>query len=263
MSISDAAVIEALRMPAPPPRPAVSAPAPQATSEAAPEPILPEALATAILREAPAVSLMPPRRPAGLRAPVVTARATAPAEPEAPRTRDEGGLCGVPGLSGERLSRITSSTQGCGVEEPVRVTAVQGIRLAPAATVNCDTARAFDRWVREAMLPAMDDRGGGVSQIVIGSHYACRPRNNQRGARISEHGRGNAIDVMGFRLADGESVTVLEDYRRGRHRRALQRMYDDACGIFRTTLGPDSDRFHRNHFHFDLARHRNGGTYCR
>jgi len=206
---------------------------------------------------------MPPRRPAGLRAPVVTARATAPAEPEAPRTRDEGGLCGVPGLSGERLSRITSSTQGCGVEEPVRVTAVQGIRLAPAATVNCDTARAFDRWVREAMLPAMDDRGGGVSQIVIGSHYACRPRNNQRGARISEHGRGNAIDVMGFRLADGESVTVLEDYRRGRHRRALQRMYDDACGIFRTTLGPDSDRFHRNHFHFDLARHRNGGTYCR
>lgn len=251
MSITDAAVIEALRTPAPPPRPVV-----------APEP---PAAAVAALREAPATSPPPRRRPVGLSAPVASARAAVPARAvaAAPATNDERGLCGVRGLTGQRLPRITSATQGCGIDEPVRISAVQGIILSPAATVNCDTARAFDRWAREAMLPAIGNRGGGVAQIAIGSHYACRPRNNQRGARLSEHARGNAIDVMSFRLADGESVTVQDDFRRGRHRRAMQRMYEEACGIFRTTLGPDADRFHQNHFHFDLARHRNGGTYCR
>lgn len=252
-SISDAAVIEALRAQAPPPRPAVAPPPPGA-----------EPLATAILREAPAISPQPRRRPSGLDTPVAAiTRVEPPARAAAPAGDDERGLCGVRGLTGQRLPRITSTNQGCGIDDPVRISAVQGITLSPAATMNCDTARAFDRWVREAMLPAIGNRGGGVDQIVIGSHYACRPRNNQRGARISEHGRGNAIDVMSFRLADGERVTVEDDFRRGRHRRAMQRMYDDACGIFRTTLGPNSDRFHYNHFHFDLARHRNGGTYCR
>lgn len=256
ISIADAAVIEALRTPAPPPRPEV-APAPEPAPERA------ETLAA--LREAPAASPQPRRRPAGLRTP---ARAEAPVRavasaPAAPAANDERGLCGVRGLTGQRLPRITSTTQGCGIDEPVRISAVQGVTLSPAATVSCDTARAFDRWVREAMLPALGDRGGGVQQMIIGSHYACRTRNSQRGARLSEHARGSAIDVMSFRLADGELVTVEDDFRRGRHRRALQRMYEDACGIFRTTLGPDADRFHYNHFHFDLARHRNGGTYCR
>lgn len=263
VSIADAAVIEALRTPPPPPRPAPTlelaspAPAPVLSSPAVAAPV-------ATLREAPGVSPQPRRRPSGLRPPVAIARVEAPARPPlAAAARDEGGLCGVRGLSGQRLPRITSTNQGCGIDEPVRITAVQGIALSPAATVNCDTARAFDRWVREAMVPAIGNRGGGVRQIAIGSHYACRGRNNQRGARLSEHARGNAIDVMGFQLADGESVMVESDFRRGRHRRAMQRMYEDACGIFRTTLGPGSDRFHENHFHFDLARHRNGGTYCR
>lgn len=261
MSISNAAVIEALRTMAPPPRPAVET-APSAELPA------PETLATAILREAPGASPLPRRRPAGLRAPVpaapvTPARATARAEAPAPSADDERGLCGVRGLTGQRLPRIAPTAQGCGIDEPVRISAVQGITLSPAATLNCDTARAFDRWVREAMQPALGNRGGGVDRMIIGSHYACRTRNSQRGARLSEHARGSAIDVMGFVLEDGERIDVEGNFRSGRHRRALNRMYDDACGIFRTTLGPDADRFHYNHFHFDLARHRNGGTYCR
>ena len=33
-------------------------------------------------------------------------------------------------------------------------------------------------------------------------------------------------------------------------------------GGFGTVLGPESDQFHQDHFHFDTARHR-GGPYCR
>ena len=34
-------------------------------------------------------------------------------------------------------------------------------------------------------------------------NYACRSRNNVRGARLSEHAFGNALDVAGFKLANG------------------------------------------------------------
>lgn len=264
VSITDAAVAEALGAVTPRPRPGTLAPPPSAASP----PSATSATPASVSRLAVAQSPRPRPRPGSLRLRVpapaasVTARPVAP-DPAPTASGDTGRLCGVRGLSGARVARVTSRTQGCGIDEAVRITAVQGIPLSPAATVHCDTARAFDTWVRQSMIPAMGNSGGGVSQITIGSHYACRPRNNQAGARMSEHGRGMAIDVMGFRLANGETVTVREDYRRGRYRRALQRMYREACGTFRTTLGPDADRYHQDHFHFDLARHRGGGTYCR
>lgn len=172
------------------------------------------------------------------------------------------GLCGVPGLEGRQIPRVTSSTRGCGIEEPVSVTSVQGIPLSMAATLDCPTATALDRWIRTEALPQIGRTGGGVTQIRVAAHYACRTRNNQRGARISEHGRGRAIDISGFRLANGETVTVLQHFRRGPFSRAMQAMYAGACGIFGTTLGPNADRFHQDHFHFDTARYR-GGSYCR
>lgn len=260
MSITDAAVAEALSAVTPRARPDGLAAAPPQADE-------PQATAS---RLAVAQSPHPRPRPGGLAARVpapaasVQARAVAPEPAPAPGAGgDSGRLCGVRGLSGTPVGRVSSRTQGCGIDDAVRITSVQGITLSPAATVHCDTARAFDSWVRQSLIPAMGNSGGGVTRITIGSHYACRPRNNQPGARLSEHGRGMAIDVMGFRLANGETVNVREDYRRGRYRRAMQRMHREACGTFRTTLGPDSDRYHQDHFHFDLARHRGGGTYCR
>lgn len=174
-----------------------------------------------------------------------------------------GGLCGIATLEGRRLPRITSPVQGCGVAEPVSVTAVAGVRLSQPATLDCDTARAFDRWVRQVMQPAMGRSGGGVTQIRVAAHYICRPRNNRAGARVSEHGRGRAIDIAGFRLASGQTVMVLTDWARGPHAQALRQMHASACGIFRTTLGPGSDGHHEDHFHFDMAARSNNSTYCR
>lgn len=200
------------------------------------------------------------------RPPVVAAAQPVPQPAaQAPRAEAPQGaeLCGMPGLQGRRLPRVTSQVRGCGIDEPVSVTHVHGIRLSPAATLHCDAARATGRWVQDVLQPAIGRQGGGVVEMRLGSHYACRTRNSQRGARISEHGRGRAIDIMSFRLANGETVTVLRDYGRGPWSSALRRMRQGACGIFRTTLGPGSDRFHSDHFHFDVAQHRGGGTYCR
>jgi hypothetical protein len=94
------------------------------------------------------------------------------------------------------------------------------------------------------------------------AHYACRTRNSVKGAKISEHGRGRAIDIAAFQLRNGSEISVLKHWGQGGNGKALSKIHRAACGPFGTVLGPKSDRHHRDHFHFDTARYRSG-PYCR
>jgi hypothetical protein len=105
-------------------------------------------------------------------------------------------------------------------------------------------------------------KGGGLKTLRVAAHYACRTRNNQKGARISEHGKGRAIDISAFKLADGTEVSVLKHWNTQRFSSAMRQMHKGACGPFGTVLGPNADRFHQDHFHFDTARYRSG-SYCK
>ncbi|MFP4328867.1 MAG: extensin family protein, partial [Paracoccaceae bacterium] len=178
------------------------------------------------------------------------------------RALERGAVCGDPALQGEPIGRVPGRQSGCGIADGIELRAVSGVALSQPARLDCATASALKRWVEGSLKPAIGSRGGGVDKMVIFASYACRTRNNQRGARLSEHAKGRAIDIGGFRLRDGSTITVLEGWGRGRDGRALRRMHRAACGTFGTVLGPEADRFHRNHFHFDTARHRNG-AYCR
>jgi hypothetical protein len=55
----------------------------------------------------------------------------------------QGSVCGVPGIKGEEIKRITSKVKGCGVEDPVAVTSIAGVRLTQTATVDCSIASAL------------------------------------------------------------------------------------------------------------------------
>ena len=110
--------------------------------------------------------------------------------------------------------------------------------------------------------PALRRKGGGLKSLRVAAHYSCRSRNNQKGAKISEHGRGRAIDISGFHLADGSEISVLNGWSAGSTRKTMHQLHKGACGPFGTVLGPNSDRFHQDHFHFDTARYRSG-RYCK
>lgn len=185
--------------------------------------------------------------------------------PAAPARNVFGGrrkVCAANGITAERIAAIPARVSGCGLEGGVRVTAVQGIPLSQPATIDCQTAEALNNWVAKVVVPTVGRRGGGVTQLRVAAHYACRPRNNQRGAKISEHGRGRAIDISGFALKNGTQINVLTGWNDRRQGPLLKTMHEGACGIFGTVLGPKSDRFHRDHFHLDTARYRSG-AYCR
>lgn len=177
---------------------------------------------------------------------------------------ERGGLCGASGIVGTREAVVTSSNgSACGINDPVRVTRVGGIALSQPALMTCDTARALNRWVENGAKPAVGRRGGGISEFQVAAHYACRTRNSRPGARISEHAKGKAIDISAIRLRDGSRITVLDGWNGPRREsRILRRMHRAACGPFGTVLGPEADRHHRDHFHFDTASYRSG-PYCR
>lgn len=176
--------------------------------------------------------------------------------------RARGALCGDLNIQGEVISRIPGRISGCGIENPVRVRSISGVVLTQLARMDCTTARALREWVDTGAKPAVGNMGGGIANLRVVAEYACRTRNNLSGAKISEHGRGRAIDIAGIGLRDGSEITVLTEWNSGAEGRVLHQMHRAACGPFGTVLGPDANRFHRDHFHFDTARYRSG-SYCR
>ena len=137
-----------------------------------------------------------------------------------------------------------------------------GTPVTNLGAMACPLARQFARWAREAVQPAAEQwLGTRVIRIESFGTYACRPRNGQEGAKLSEHGRSNAVDIAAFVLADGRRVTILDgwDGEDETVRAFLRSAHQAGCRRFGIALGPGADAYHRNHFHFDMGR----GPYCR
>jgi hypothetical protein len=154
----------------------------------------------------------------------------------------------------------------CGLDRPLTVTALAdgSVRIGGRPlTMSCPVTAALEAWVRDSVLPAAYQYYGmPVIELKSMGTYNCRTRNNRSGARLSEHAFANAIDIAGFVLADGRSISVLKGWRgTAEERNFLRSVHVGACGPFTTVLGPGSDGLHENHLHLDLARHNAQGTY--
>lgn len=207
-------------------------------------------------RLAVVTSLRPISRPKGF------ARKIASTTPTPASAGRRGRICGVNEIKGQAISAIPGKINGCGISSPVRVIEVSGVKLSQAAVMDCTTAKALNNWVRNGVYPAVGRLGGGPSSLRVVAHYACRTRNSQRGAKISEHGKGRAVDIAGIRLKNGAELSVLRGWRDPAQSKVLKKMHKAACGPFGTVLGPNADKYHQDHFHFDTARYRSG-AYCR
>ena len=156
----------------------------------------------------------------------------------------------------------------CGIDYPLKIQALEDgtIGIGPDATLNCPMKATLEYWMRHSVQPASFAYFGiPIVEIRQISSYSCRTRNNKRGAELSEHSFGNALDIAGFKLANGRVVTVKSGWRGSRDERAfLREIFGSACSTFKTTLGPGAS-YHGDHFHVDLARHGKSGTstYCK
>ena len=162
------------------------------------------------------------------------------------------------------LPRIENGP-GCVIAHPVQVTSLSGgIEIKPAAKLNCQITEAFALWVKKELAPAARLRYlSGIQSINQLSSYSCRTMNSRPGAPMSEHARGNAIDVGKITLNSGKAIAVREKGLFAfREKGLLNSVRADSCKYFTTVLGPGSDVHHRDHFHFDLRARKGGYRHC-
>jgi hypothetical protein len=160
-----------------------------------------------------------------------------------------------------------SNGPSCGIDYPVTLSGLSGnIDVKPAVTLNCQTTLAFAKWVKNELAPSARYRYlTGVGKIVPMGGYSCRRMNNSRQKYnpMSEHSRGNAIDIGRIVLKDGHEIDVrkkgLFSMREGGLLKAVR---SDSCKYFSTVMGPGSNAEHWNHFHFDLRTRKGSRHYC-
>ncbi|MBB3391636.1 hypothetical protein FHT82_004414 [Rhizobium sp. BK275] len=161
-----------------------------------------------------------------------------------------------------------SNGPACQVPYPVSLKGLSGnIGVKPAVVLNCQVTLAFAKWVKNELAPSARFRyWTGIQTIEPLGGYSCRRMNNsrQRYNPISEHAKGNAIDVGKFVLKNGHKIDVrkkgLFSFREGRLLKAVR---SDSCNYFTTVLGPGYNPEHWNHFHFDLMSRRSGRAVCK
>ena len=150
---------------------------------------------------------------------------------------------------------------GCSAVGAVQLDDI-GTPVTKLGPMTCPLVRSFARWTRDAVQPAASAWfNTRVVRIESFGTYGCRTRNSRPGARLSEHGRANAVDIGAFVLADGRRVAVLDGWNGADEdvRHFLRAVHQAGCRRFSVTLGPDADAAHRNHLHFDMG----AGPYCR
>lgn len=153
----------------------------------------------------------------------------------------------------------------CGIPWPVEVRGfASGIQMRPAIKLNCQVTLAFAKWVKNELNPSARLRyWSGVKTIIPMGGYSCRRMNSSKRNPWSEHARGNAIDVGKFVLNSGKTIDVRKkSIFAFRERGLLNAVRDDSCKYFHTVLGPGSDPFHKDHFHFDLRARKSGYRHC-
>jgi len=133
------------------------------------------------------------------------------------------------------------------------------VAVTPAATLQCGMAESLAAWIRDAVVPQLAELNSPLRAVIEEDSYECRGRNRVVGAKVSEHGKGDAIDIRGFVLADGRKVVLTDVDAPKPLRQALE---ESACRRFTTVLGPGSDGYHEQHIHLDALVRHNGYRIC-
>ena len=202
---------------------------------------------------------LPPPRPADLAQP--PPHSPPPENPEASAQCDK--LVAAGTIVGERRPAIVDSSE-CAIDAPILVEAVilkegRRVALAPPALLNCALAGALAEWLREEGAEILEEHRGPVKRMVLGGGYQCRRRNGAETGKISEHARGNALDLIGVEWVRGDKMTFTDP---AIDLALATNLQFSLCGRFSTVLGPGSDAFHESHVHIDLEQRASGLKLC-
>ena len=172
-------------------------------------------------------------------------------------------------ISGDLSVPAKRAEPPCGYADGMRLAkgSADAIAFAPAGVVtSCPVAASLAVFERHVVQPAaLRHFGSRVAAIDHAGSYSCRRLYGRTEGAYSEHATANAFDIIGLRLEDGRSVSVLKDWPfQGPEAAFLREVRDGGCRLFATVLSPDYNEAHRDHLHLDQAqRGVRGWSLCR
>ena len=256
-----------------PPQAPLATPVPDPIDPLAPIAMPPPVVPPPLDADAPFASSAPPQAPVQqvFVAPPSIPTLTRPVEPP-PRKRARPALSKAELQCRSELKRLkvafkpvepVRGKMGCGIAHPIKVTKLsRRIAVKPSATMNCQAALAAAKWAHRELAPAARLRyASNVASIRHMSAYSCR-RIRGTGT-LSEHGKGNALDIGAIELKNGRMIKVAKKgFFSMREKSFLKAIRKGACDHFSTVLGPGYNRDHADHLHFDLKQRRGGRRFC-
>lgn len=161
-------------------------------------------------------------------------------------------------LATSGLRTVRQADSGVNTDCPLtNVLRVQGgeVALSSSFLASCPLAVAFALFERHALQPAAAAAyGQKVARVDHLGSFACRNMYSRESGARSQHATASALDIAGFRLADGRTISVLKDWPKDNaDARFLRQARDGACDMFSVVLSPDYNAAHRNHFHLDVG----------
>jgi len=163
--------------------------------------------------------------------------------------------------AGVRYTALPPRRDGpaCGYDDAVRLKPAGARRIAFDPTnlgIACPVAASLAMWEWNHVQPAARRiLGSAVVTIEHFGSYNCRRMYGRDRGSWSEHATADAVDIAGFRLADGRRITIVRDWAGDDPpARFLHEVRDGACRLFATTLSPDYNAAHRDHLHLDHAQ---------
>src|SRR5215510_2178743 len=163
----------------------------------------------------------------------------------------------------ELLPRLIGPGE-CGGRDLIRLNAVllpnrKRVEVRPTAVLRCAMAESIAAWLRDEASGYVTALGDALRSVDTYGSYECRGRNWVADAKVSEHGKGNAIDLRALVLADGRHITLTDETFSKPFRENLR---DSACHRFTTVLGPGADSHHNDHIHLDSLERNDGARIC-
>jgi hypothetical protein len=99
------------------------------------------------------------------------------------------------------------------------------VTFAPPPVVTCEMVSGLGKWIGDLQASARRNLGAPLIRIEVMSSYSCRNAYGRANARLSEHGRANALDISGFLTAQGYETAVLEHW--GPNQRIIARTMNE------------------------------------
>jgi hypothetical protein len=152
----------------------------------------------------------------------------------------------------------------CTATDVVNVNAVllpdnHRVVFSPTVTLRCSMAETVAHWLRDDVAPTLGTLGMSLRGVETLESFGCRTFNGISGAKLSEHGRANALDVRSLKLANG---AIVELTNASVSKALREQLRETTCARFSTVLGNGADAYHESHVHLDLMQRSNNYKIC-